>query len=100
MILFENSGHSFFMDEPEKFFNVLKEFMNDFPEIPSPRLHEWKEHLEEWKKSAGAPLLNKEMSLMEKSSIEKFYELREKINQGLHFEKASTPLEAFLTFTT
>jgi len=38
------------------------------------------------------------MSLEEKSAIKKFDEIREKINKGLYFEKASTPLEAFLTF--
>ena len=98
LVLFQNSGHSPFMDEPDKFFNVLKKFLKDLPEISASQLSNWKEYLAEWKKLGEDPLLKKKMSKKEKSSIKKFYELREKINQGLNFMKGSTPLEAFLTF--
>jgi proline iminopeptidase len=98
MILFENSGHNPFMDEPDKFFNILQEFLKDLPKISSDRLSDWKQHIAKWEKSAGDPLLKKKMSPEEKRAIKKFYEIREKVNKGLHFEKAYIPLEAFLTF--
>jgi proline iminopeptidase len=42
LIMFEESGHSLFEDEPARFFSVLKEFMGNLREVPAGQLAYWK----------------------------------------------------------
>jgi proline iminopeptidase len=51
LIVLENSGHHPFADEPERFFQVLKDFLENLPEIPKEDLEAWKEYLLNWKKT-------------------------------------------------
>jgi len=50
LFMFENSGHCPFADEPERFFQVLRHFLENLPEIPKEDLEIWKEYLINWKK--------------------------------------------------
>ena len=49
--MFENSGHCPFTDEPERFFQVLRHFLENLSEIPKEHLETWKEYLINWKKT-------------------------------------------------
>ncbi|MBC7362929.1 MAG: alpha/beta hydrolase [Candidatus Aminicenantes bacterium] len=51
LFMFENSGHCPFTDEPERFFQVLRHFLENLPEIPKEHLETWKEYLINWKKT-------------------------------------------------
>ncbi len=44
-VMLEESGHSPFEDEPEKYFGALRDFMSDLPEVPTARIEAWKRHL-------------------------------------------------------
>lgn len=50
LFMFENSGHCPFTDEPERFLQVLRHFLENLPEIPKEDLETWKEYLINWKK--------------------------------------------------
>jgi len=49
LIVYENSGHSPFEDEPEKFFNDLRQFIKNLPEISKQDISKWKNYLESWR---------------------------------------------------
>jgi proline iminopeptidase len=49
LIMFENSSHNPFEDEPEKFFSLLKSFVSDLKDIPGSDLKQWKEYLITWR---------------------------------------------------
>ncbi|WP_075602468.1 alpha/beta fold hydrolase [Saccharicrinis aurantiacus] len=42
-VLFEQSGHNIFSEEPELFFSVLENFVCDLTKVPEDTLHIWKE---------------------------------------------------------
>jgi pimeloyl-ACP methyl ester carboxylesterase len=42
LIMFEESGHSPFEDEPARFFSVLKDFMGHLRQVPAGQLQYWK----------------------------------------------------------
>jgi len=50
LIMFENSSHNPFQDEPEKFFRALQDFIWSLPDISTEQIKQWKNDLEEWKK--------------------------------------------------
>jgi len=50
LIVFEKSGHRPFADETERFFHILKDFLENLPEILKEDLDTWKEYLLSWKK--------------------------------------------------
>lgn len=49
LIIFENSGHRAFGDEPERFFEVLQEFVEYLPDVEQGDVDRWKEYLIEWR---------------------------------------------------
>lgn len=50
VVIFEHSSHDPFSAEPERFFPVLKDFVQSLPAISDADLTAWKENLVEWKK--------------------------------------------------
>ncbi len=50
VVIFEHSSHDPYAAEPEKFFLVLKDFIQSLPEISDAGLAAWKTYLAEWKK--------------------------------------------------
>ena len=56
MVMFENSAHSPFEDEPELFFKTLKGFIKSLPQFSDDEVARWKEYLVQWKKKQeGSP---------------------------------------------
>jgi len=45
LVMFERSGHGPFMDEPDKFFSVLQEFMKALPETSTAGVAKWKKNV-------------------------------------------------------
>jgi len=45
LIIFEQSGHRPFADEPERFLQILRDFLENLPQVSKKDLDSWKEHL-------------------------------------------------------
>lgn len=98
MVVFQRSGHSPFADEPERFFNLLEEFVAALPEISRKDILNWRGYLEQWEaEKKKDPILLSPVSEEEKKAVEDFYKVRAKIKEGKRFEDYSTPLNSFLT---
>jgi len=97
LVMFEHSGHSPFEDEPEKFFNVMRKFVQTLPKISDLDLDAWKEYLIGWKKKIEDPFLVREMGENERGAIEEFNTIRKKIREGDKYEDGTTPLHTYLT---
>jgi proline iminopeptidase len=50
MVMFENSGHGIYDEEPEKFFSVLKGFIKNLPEVSENDVSAYKATLGTWEK--------------------------------------------------
>jgi proline-specific peptidase len=44
-IMFENSGHSIYCDEPERFFSTLEEFVTSIPTVSQEKIQSWQLHV-------------------------------------------------------
>ena len=53
-VMLDESGHSPFEDEPEEYFGVLKDFVEDLPQVSATRLDEWKRSLAQRKQAPEA----------------------------------------------
>jgi hypothetical protein len=62
LIIFEESAHSPFDDEPEAFFTTLKDFIVNLPEVPSEKLEHWKTYLTKWREEKKAALSSSVMT--------------------------------------
>ena len=49
LVVFEESGHSPFKDEPERFFTVLREFVEHIPGVSEAGISRWKDYLWGWR---------------------------------------------------
>ncbi len=98
LLIFQESAHSPFADEPESFFNTLKDFIINLPNVPSQKLEQWKSYLAKWREEKKDPLLAQEMSPEEAKAIEEFRRVKERILAGEIYEDTSTTLHAVLTF--
>ena len=54
LAIFEYSSHSPFEDEPQRFFSVLKDFMQSLSQVSPAEISGWKQHLVEWEKTQEA----------------------------------------------
>jgi proline iminopeptidase len=50
MVIFENAGHGIYDEDPDKFFTVLKDFIQNLPGIPDADMAAYKAYLVEWNK--------------------------------------------------
>ncbi len=50
MVVFENSGHGIYDEEPEKFFAVLKDFIKNLPAVSEDEILAYKSTLKTWEK--------------------------------------------------
>ena len=98
MVMFENSGHSPFADEPDRFFSELKSFMASLPSVTKEKAVAWKASLAKWEKDQEDIFLTGPMSQAEAKSIEEFRQIRTEIRNGKTYDDSSTPLRAFLSF--
>jgi|GEM_PF-966804 len=100
LVVFADSGHSAFEDEPKLFFNTLKDFIIDLPHVPAEELEQWKGYLVTWRQKQQekkASLLGAEISPGEAQAIEYFEKTKWEILRGQAFSDQSTPPHAFLT---
>ncbi|MEE9369932.1 MAG: alpha/beta fold hydrolase [Sedimentisphaerales bacterium] len=102
LIFFEESAHSPFDNEPEKFFDTLRDYILNLPEIARGDSEEWKGKLSKWKeereKEKGPSFPTDAMSEGEAEAIEEFRKIKKRILVGESYEDLSTPLRTFLTF--
>jgi len=100
LVIFEQSAHSIFEDEPEAFFKELRRFLRHLPEISSDALLKWKEHLlryetekmEQLQKIPEGP-----MTEQERAATEEFHRIRARIEKGQKYQDASMPLRSLLS---
>lgn len=97
LILFEESAHSPFRDEPDRFFAALQEFVDHLPEVPTESLEPWKTHLAAWRKTRTSPMPEGSASPEEALAIEEFRRIKAEILAGKTYQDDSTPLHAALT---
>ncbi len=100
LLVLPESGHSPFMDEPDKFFDALKDFMTTLPPVSADELKLWKEDLgkrQQEKRAAGGPFLQTSVSPREREIVQYLEEAKSKALQGQKFHDLSTPANAFLT---
>jgi proline iminopeptidase len=50
MVLFENAGHGIYDEEPEKFFDELKDFIKNLPPVSEEKISAYKSTLRTWEK--------------------------------------------------
>ena len=50
LVFLESSSHSPFEDEPEMFFQLLRDFLEGLPDVSDQDLSQWQEHLADWRK--------------------------------------------------
>jgi proline iminopeptidase len=50
MVMFENAGHGIYDEEPEKFFSVLEDFIQNLPEVEESEVAAYKATLGTWEK--------------------------------------------------
>jgi tetratricopeptide (TPR) repeat protein len=48
LVMFEESSHNPFQDEPKKFFAELKDFIRNLPEVTDSEIEEWNAYLVSW----------------------------------------------------
>jgi hypothetical protein len=98
LMVFQSSGHAPFADEPEKFFDLLKEFVTSLPQVSKGEISQWKDYLRLWEEEKKKdPILLSEVSADERKAMEDFERIREEIKRGKRFEDCFTPLNSFLT---
>lgn len=100
LVIFEQSAHSIFEDEPEAFFRELQQFLSELPEISDEALLKWKNHLvqnekknqEKWQKIPEGP-----MTEQERVAVEEFHQIKARIKKGEKYIDGSTPLRSLLS---
>ncbi len=107
LVLFDESAHSPFDDEPEKFFDTLRDYVSSLPEVPHRELEQWKEYLSEWRKEKDRekeekrdPFLKTAISDEEAAEIKRFETVKKRILSGEEYHDLSTPVDALLSFAS
>jgi tetratricopeptide (TPR) repeat protein len=111
MVMFENAGHGIYDEEPEKFFSVLKDFIENLPEVPEDKLSAYQATLGTWEKEKQASpdrILgsfgwgwNSSQKLSERYSrewLEMFEELRSYLRTGFALYDVENYEEALFVF--
>jgi hypothetical protein len=101
LLVLPESGHSAFMDEPDKFFGALRDFMTTLSPVSADNVKQWKDDLVKWhqeKQVAGGPFLQTPVSPRERELVQYLERARSEALQGRKFHDLSTPAHAFLTF--
>ncbi len=98
MIVFEESGHAPFADEPERFFKELKQFVKKLPDIEEEKIVYWKQFLVEWKEKMRDKFLTDPITDIEAKAIEEFNVIWKRIQEGEKYLDLSTPAHTHLSF--
>jgi proline iminopeptidase len=100
LVIFSESAHSIFKDEPETFFAELHRFLGGLPEISDEALGRWKKHLVQREKENREKLQNipeGPMTERERAAIEEFHQVKVSIEKGRKYQDASIPLHSLLS---
>jgi proline iminopeptidase len=98
LVIFEQSAHSIFEDEPEAFLEKLRLFLGNLPEITNEGLAKWKKHLVQWEKEKEhVKIPEGPMTEREKAAIEEFHRIKGQIEKGRTYHDGSTPLRSLLS---
>ncbi len=98
LVIFNESAHSIFEDEPEAFFEELRLFLGNLPEIANEDLARWKKHLVQHEKEKEQMKIPEgPMTEREKAAIEEFHRMKKQIEKGRTYHDGSTPLRSLLS---
>lgn len=97
LVIFKESGHSIFEDEPEAFFKELRRFLDNLPEIADEDIANWKEYLTQYEKQKGQNIPEGPMTKQERAAIKEFYQIKTHIEKGQKYYDASIPLHSLLS---
>ena len=97
LVIFNESAHSIFEDEPEAFFAELRNFLSKLPAISDNGLMKWKEYLVQYEKERWQKIPEGPMTEQEKTAIEEFHRLKAGIEKGQSYHEATTPLHSLLS---
>lgn len=100
LVIFEESAHSIFEDEPEAFFSELRHFLSNLPDISDTALVKWKGYLaqhEKEKQQKEQKIPEGPMTEQERAAIREFYEMKKHIEKGQKYLDGSTPLRSLLS---
>jgi proline iminopeptidase len=97
LVIFKESAHSIFQDEPEAFFAELRHFLSELPTISDNDLMKWKEYLAQYEKERWQKIPEGPMTEEEKVAIEEFHRIKAGIENGQSYHEATTPLHSLLS---
>jgi len=97
LVIFKESAHSIFEDEPEAFFAELQHFLSELPAIPDKNLVYWKEYLAKYEKERWQKIPEGPITDQEKAAIEEFHRIKAGIEKGQKYHDATTPLHSLLS---
>ncbi len=100
LIIFNESAHSIFEDEPEAFFKELRQFLSGLADVSDEAINNWKQYLTEYQKAKWEKWQNipeGPMTEQERAAIEEFHQIKASIEKGRKYQNASTPLHSLLS---
>jgi proline iminopeptidase len=97
LVIFNESAHSIFEDEPEAFFAELQHFLSELPAISDNDLMKWKEYLAQYEKERWQKIPEGPMTEQEKAAIEEFHRIKAGIKKGRSYHDTSIPLHSLLS---
>lgn len=59
MIMFEEAGHGIYNEEPERFFSVLKDFIQNLPDVAPEEINLYRKDLKAWEKTGKRPAVER-----------------------------------------
>jgi proline iminopeptidase len=90
LVIFKESAHSIFEDEPEAFFAELRHFLRELPAIQHNDLVNWKEYLAQYEKERWQKISEGPMTEQEKAAIEEFHRIKPSIEKGRKYHHTSS----------
>jgi proline iminopeptidase len=100
LVIFNESAHSIFEDEPEAFFTELRRFLSGLSDVSDEAIKKWKQYLAEYEKTKWEELQKipeGPMTEQERAAIEEFHQVKVSIEKGEKYKDASTPLHSLLS---
>jgi len=96
LVIFSESGHSPFYDEPDNFFDVLREFVAGLPEIAANDIAQWKQEVAAWREKKRDQMFASPIGEEEARHIARFREIRKTLDTK-PYENTSSPIDTVLS---
>jgi hypothetical protein len=97
LVIFKESAHSIFEDEPEAFFAELRCFLSELHAISDNDLDNWKKYLARYENERWQKIPEGSITEQEKAEIEEFHRIKARIEKGQKYSDATTPLRSLLS---